>query len=335
VSKPANKTLIGAFIVGAVALVVAGLLVFGSGKFFAPMKKFVIVFEGSVKGLNVGSPVIFRGVKIGEVTEIRLLFNPKDLTAAIPVYVEIDPGTLAVPEEFEPLMKEADKKYVFIQPLIQKGLKAQLQMQSFVTGQLVINLDFFPDKPVKLVGLEKKYPEVPTVPAPMEELTKTLQDLKLDELFKKITLAVEGIERFVNSPELQGSVSSVNQTVKDIGSLAKNVDVQVGPLVSDMRSTADAARAALEKIETAFSMQDGVPAQVNETLKVARDALKQAEQTLLSVRGITEQNANIGSDLSRALRDLSGSARAIRDLAEYLERHPEALLRGKKTAGGD
>src|SRR5512143_1986566 len=99
-SKKANKTLIGAFVVGAIALIIAGVVIFGSGKLFAPVRKFVMVFAGSVKGLNVGSAVIFRGVKIGAVTDIQLRVDPKNMTAVIPVYVEIDPRKITVPEEY-------------------------------------------------------------------------------------------------------------------------------------------------------------------------------------------------------------------------------------------
>jgi paraquat-inducible protein B len=331
-SKPVNKTLIGVFVLGAVALAVTAVLVFGSGKFFAPVKKFVLFFEGSVKGLNVGAPVIFRGVKIGEVIGIQLHFDPKHLTTVIPVYVEIDPRTFTVPEGFKPLVKDVEKKYVFIQPLIEKGLKAQLQMQSFVTGQLMINLDFYPDKPFKLVGLEKKYPEIPTVPTPMEELTKTLQDLKPEELYKKVMLTIEGIEKIVNSPELISAIRSTNQTMQSTESLVKNLDAQAGPLISDLRKSSEAARSALAEVEKALSPEDGIPAQLAETLQTANSALRQAEKTLATAQNIAADN---GYELNRALKELSASARTIRILADYLERHPEALLKGKTSSEGE
>jgi paraquat-inducible protein B len=331
-SKPVNKTLIGVFVVGAVALAVAAVLVFGSGKFFGPEKKFVMFFDGSVKGLSVGAPVIFRGVKVGEVDDIKLRFNPKDLTAVIPVYIDIDPRKLTVPEEFEPLVKKAEKKYVYIQPLIEKGLKAQLQLQSFVTGQLMINLDFYPDKPIKLIGLEKRYPEIPTVPTTMEELTKTLQDLKLEDLYKKIMLTVEGVEKLVNSPVLLESISSVDQAAKDVGKLTRDLDSQVNPLMAELKSTSEAASRTMLQVEKVFSSKDGVPAQIGETLKTADNALKQAEKTLATAQGFAADN---GYELNRALKELSASARSVRSLADYLERHPEALLKGKSTSEGE
>ena len=331
-SKPVNKTLIGIFVIGAIALVIAGVLIFGSGKLFSPEKKFVMFFEGSVKGLNIGAPVIFRGVKVGEVDDIQLRFNPKDLTAVIPVYIYIDPRKFTVPEEFKPFVKETEKRYVYIQPLIEKGLKAQLQLQSFVTGQLMINLDFHPDKPIKLIGLEERYPEIPTAPTTIEELTKTLQDLKLDELYKKIMLTVEGIEKLVNSPALMESISSIDEAAKDVGKLVKNLDSQVGPLAADLKSTSEATNRTMMQVEKALSTEDGIPAQLGETLKTADKALKQAEKTLATAQGVAADN---GYELNRTLKELSASARSIRFLADYLERHPEALLKGKSASKGE
>lgn len=270
-SKPVNKTLIGAFVLGAVALVVAALMVFGSGKFFSKKNTYVLFFEGSVKGLNIGSPVMFRGVKIGEVMDIKLLYNPKALSAIIPVYVEIDPKNFTVPDEMKDSSLKQMGQYAYLKPLIEKGLKAQLQMQSFVTGQLMINLDFYPDKPVSLVGLDKKYPEVPTIPTSLEQLTKTLQDMNLHELYKKFMNSMEGIDKIVNAPGAKDSLTAV------------------------------------------------------------RNTLNQADQTLATIQSVVRDNEKLGYDLNSTLKELNKAARSLRTLADYIDRHPEALIKGKKN----
>ena len=94
--RQARKTLIGAFVVGAVALAAAGITVFGSGRFFQKRFTFVMFFSGSITGLSVGSPVEFRGVRVGQVTKIAAVFDPGKLTITIPVYIEIDPKSLVV-----------------------------------------------------------------------------------------------------------------------------------------------------------------------------------------------------------------------------------------------
>lgn len=330
-SKPVNRSLIGIFVLGALALVVAAVLIFGSGKFLVTKERFVMFFEGSVKGLDVGAPVIFRGVQVGEVKDIRLLFDPRDWSADIPVYIDINPKAFAVAKD-QSIGSEGE--YVPVQALIGRGLKGQLQIQSFVTGKLMLNLDLLPEKHARITNLDTRYPEIPTIPTSLEELAKTLEDLNLPALSKKITSAVEGIERFVNSPELKESVSSMNRTIKDVGKLANNLDAQTGSVAASLKETAAAARGALTNIEKSFSTENGIPAQLGETLKTANASLQSAEEAIKTIQTIAQDNADLGYDLDSALREFSASARSIRFLSDYLERHPEALLRGKGVSEG-
>lgn len=331
-SKKASKSLIGAFVLGAITLAVAGVVIFGSGKFFKKTYKFVLFFEGSVKGLNVGAPVIFRGVKVGQVTNINLRFNLKDLSIIIPVYIEIDPEKAMV-------AGGGLEKGAYLKAMIEKGLRAQLQMQSFVTGQLVVNLDFYPDKPIRLVGTEKRYPEIPTISTPLEELTKTLQDLKLDETVKKLESAIGGIDRVVNSPELKQSIVSLNQVLRSIDTLAKDIDSRIVPVASSIKETSEAARGAFIQAEKTLALKEGVPGEIaqgiRDTLKAANVTLEEAQKAVAGVRRVADQNANLGYDLSRTLEEISALSRSLRSLTDYLERHPEALIKGKKPSKGD
>jgi paraquat-inducible protein B len=332
-SKKANKTLIGAFVLGAVVLIVAGVIIFGGGKFFQKTVKFVMFFEGSVKGLQVGAPVVFRGVKIGEVTNIELRFNPRDMSVQIPVYVEVEPDKFA-----GPAAKNA-KRYQYYQALIDKGLKAQLQTQSFVTGLLQIGVDFYPEKPVRLLGLVKKYPEIPTIPTSMQELTKTLENLPLKDITEKLASAMEGINKIVNSPEINESLSSANKLFKDIDTLARNIDSRLGPLTASLTNTSEAARGTLVQAEKTLKMNEGVPgelaSEIKETLKASRLTLEEAQETMEGLKQIADQNANIGYDISRSLEQMTALSRSLRSLADYLDRHPEAFIKGKHPSKGE
>ncbi len=340
--KQASKTLIGAFVIGAIALIVAGVVVFGSGKLFASTSKFVMFFEGSVKGLDVGAPVIFQGVKIGEVVRIRLDFNPKDLTLVIPVYIEIDPRLLNVPKELRSLLEEASKskKAPLMLALIEKrGLRAQLQLQSFVTGQLMVNLDFYPDKPIRLLGLEKKYPEIPTIPTGFQELTKKLEELPLKEITANLNSSLAGINKLVNSPDLQASLGSLNQLLKDADKLVKNIDIQAEPLVSNLKGTSDAARSAFVQAEKTLALKEGVPGEIGEgfvkTLTAARLTLDETQKAVGNLDVIAVQNANLGYELAETLEQIADLSRSFRVLADYLERNPQALIRGKSPSKGE
>jgi len=376
-SKMANKSLIGAFVIGAIALAVISVIIFGSGKFFRKQLEFIMYFQGSIKGLSVGSPVIFRGVKIGEVKDITLRVRPSDLSFFIPVILEIDPsriqteGTLAKP-------------YENIQTMIDKGLRGQLQSQSFVTGQLAVGIDFYPDKPAKLVGLDKKYHEIPTVPTPIEELQKTIQDLNPKELAEKVKSTLDGIERAVNSPEIQKTLKSVsaaaeearvmvknvngqitplasnlNETVKDAQKLVQNLDRQMTTLLPSIEGTMKDAQKLVQHVDTridpmaanAEEAMKGINSLVNKdvknlvgnldqgvakvvpelakSLETLRGTLQEAQGALRSVGGSAGAQSPLMYQLTQTLEELANAAQSLRSMADYLEQHPEALIRGK------
>jgi paraquat-inducible protein B len=332
-SKQASKSLIGAFVLGAIVLVVAGIVVFGSGKFLTKVNRSVMFFEGSVKGLQVGAPVVVRGVHIGHVTDIVLELNQRDLTAFIPVYIEINPKRIV------PLEGGQSYDQQHLQSWIKKGLRAQLQLQSFVTGQLLVNLDFYPNTPIRLVGLEKRYPEIPTIPSGLEQLTKRLEELPLKEIADRLNETLEGVNRLVNSRDLQASISSLNQLLKNTDTLVKNLNTEIKPLASDIRGTTDAARAAFTQAEKTLRFDEGVPAQValgiKETLSAAQETLKKTNKAVENINVVALQNTNLGYEIGRTLEQISDLSRSIRVLADYLERHPEALLRGKSPSKGE
>jgi paraquat-inducible protein B len=336
-SKPASKTLIGLFVVGAVILVVTAIAVLGSGKFFSNRPRFVLFFPGSVNGLTVGSPVQFRGVKIGEVTSISASFNPKDLSIMIPVYIETEPGSLHVPAEYKTLVSSIP--YEFYRRLVDKGLKAELRMKSLITGQLYVAVDFYPSKPVRLAGLDKSCPEIPTVPSMSEVLMATLEQVPLAEITNKLLKLTEGVERIVNSPELKGSVKSLDRGLKDLGGLIRNIDAEIKPLSANLMDTSNSARSAFSQAEKTLAFSEGVPGKVADNLQ---NILKKADTTLEEMRGaiasyekIADRNINLGYDLSKTLQEIDGVAASIRSLTDYLERHPEALLKGKQPGKGE
>jgi paraquat-inducible protein B len=332
-SKQASRSLIGAFVLGAIFLAVAGIIVFGSGKLFTETKKSVMFFEGSVKGLQIGAPVMFHGARIGQVTDVVVKMNARDLTAFIPVYIEVHPKKI-VPIEGG---QSYDQKY--LQALIEKGLRAQLQLQSFVTGQLMVNLDFYPNTPIRLVGLEKRYPEIPTVPSGMEKLTKQIEELPLTEIAVRLNETLAGISKLVNSRDLQASIGSLNQLLQDGDVLVKNLNSRVGPLASDIKGTTDAAQSALKQVEKTMRFDEGVPGEValsiKDTLSAGQDTLKETKKAVENINVIAVGNANLGYEIGRTLEQIAELARSLRVLADYLERHPEAVLRGKSPAKGE
>ena len=351
-AKEASKTLIGVFVVGAIALAVIGITIFGSGKFFKDNPTYVMYFDGSIDGLTVGAPVEFRGVKIGQVSEIKASFNAKDLNFVIPVYAKIDNDSFDLVGT-ENLLPSFDK-YQYYQPLLAKGLKAQLKVKSFITGQLYISVDFYPTMPEKFTRLDTRYPEVPTIPSDMQQLLANLQKIPFSVIVDRLAKAMEGIDKTVNSPEIGKGLKNINKIILDTNVLVSHIDAEIKPLVANLtetsnsakyaftqagdlainlRGTSDAARGSFAQAEKTLALKEGVPGElaagIREATAKAGASLDQMRTTLVAYEQITEGKA-IGYDLRKSLVEIEGAARTLRSLADYLERHPESLLKGKQ-----
>jgi len=319
-SKQANKTMIGAFVVGAVALVVAGVLAFGSGKFLKERHPFVLFFEGSVRGLDVGASVDFRGVKIGRVTDIVLRSDPAKMSLEIPVYIEIEP------ERFTRIGEVKRDPEESMRLLIDKGLRAQLEMQSLVTGKLMVELDFHPDKPARLHEIDPDYIEIPTISSDLAELAQRIEKAPIEEILEKLHSAVSGIEKVVNSPEIMQSVRSLNDALEDVEKLVENIDSHVDPLATAAEETVRDTQKLVRHVDGRVGR---LSASAEGAIKAAAVAIEQAEDTLKSVENSAGDDSSLYYELNKTLGELSGAARSIRLLADYLNQHPESLLRGK------
>jgi paraquat-inducible protein B len=337
-SKPANKTMIGAFVVGAVVLAVVAIVLFGSGRFFKDTDKWVAFFTGSVKGLNVGSPVVFRGVQVGQITDIIVNFNPTDISVNIPVLFETDPSRFRKigPE----VLTEEKEAY---ETLISQGLRAQLQMQSLVTGQLMINIDFSPDTPAKLYGIEnanlgpdvKPWWEIPTIPTPLQELEKALSELNIKEITEDVRRAMDGIAKLVSSPELHEGIIVMKDTLMDIQKLARNLDSKLDPLATSIDQTLVEARAGIG--DARKLMNEQAPVLVSELKKAAEaatTALDHANETLKSIENLSEEGTQLRHEVSATLTEIAAASRSVRVLADFIEQHPDAILRGRVTRTG-
>ena len=339
-SKPANKTLIGAFVVGAVALALAAVVLFGSGKFFQKTDQWLTFFNGSVKGLNVGSPVVFRGVQIGQVTDIIVGFDAAKLEVLIPVFFEVDP------EKFKDIGSRVETSGADMhKALISRGLRAQLQMQSLVTGQLLINIDFYPDTPAQLIGIDQfkekisleGWWEIPSVSTPLQELEKALSDINIKEITDDVKQAMNGIAKLATNPELHEGIGVLKNTLTDIQKLARNLDSKVDPLSTSLDQTLVEARAGIGDARKLMNEQG--PALVSKIKKAAESAttaLVQANTTLKTIENLAEEGTQLRHEVSAALTEISAASRSVRVLSDFIEQHPDAILRGRaKETGGN
>ena len=333
--------MIGAFVVGAVVLAVAAVVLFGSGKFFRKTEPWLTFFQGSVKGLNIGSPVVFRGVQVGQVTDIIVGFDATQLAVLIPVFFEVDP------EKFKDIgdsSQKSDKE--MHSALIERGLRAQLQMQSLVTGQLLINIDFYPDTPAQLTGIDQfkdKMPleewwEIPSVATPLQELEKALGELNIKEITEDIRKAMDGIAKLASSPDVHEGISILKNTLLDVQKLARNLDSKLDPLAAGIDQTLVEARAGIGDARKLIANIDEqttpLLSRIEKAADSAHNALAQAGTTLKSIEALAEEGSKLRFEVSAALRDVGAASRSVRVLADFIEQHPDAILRGRAVQTG-
>jgi paraquat-inducible protein B len=313
-SKKARPALIGAFVLGALALGVVAIVVAGSGRFFRETHVFVLYFDGSVNGLLVGAPVKLRGVPIGAVSRILLRFDQADEDRRIPVLVELDED--AIRGVGGPVM---DLEGRIEQMISRDGLRGRLETQSLLTGLLYVGFDFYPNAPDVRIRPPGSYPpEIPTVPTPLEQAQATLEDVlmklreaNLDKLVSDVAKTVEGLERLVNSEGLARAVDSLDEvsadlrrTLESVERLARTAGSEIQPVAAEMRQTAQQTRALLERAET----------------------------TLLRTEGLLDPDSPLVYQLETTLAETRRSARALRELADSLESDPSSILFGRSPA---
>ncbi len=254
----------------------------------------IMFFSDSVRGLEVGAPVEFQGIKIGEVIDIDLQFDPEKVEFQIPVTVEIEPERIGF------VVRDKAEEVALDQKLLDKGLRAQLKTGSLLTGKLFIDLDFYPDaEPVTLKSIDGQI-VIPTIPTTIEAITaslnrfmKRLDELPLETIGRDLQETIEGLDRIVNSPELRNSLVSIEKILAEVRQLSANANTQTMPRINAM--------------------------------------LDRLDRILVEMNGAISADAPLRHDLRATLQELAGAGRALRELAEFLDRHPEALIRGKGT----
>ncbi len=371
-AKRANPTLIGAFVLGGIALAVGAVLLLGGRQWFKRPVTCVMAFDGNVAGLTVGSPVSFRGVQLGTVSSIQLRYN----TTLIVVLTQIDPSRIrGAPGQITPARVEQS-----IQDAVQNGLRAQLQVQSLLTGQLYVGLDYYPDTPARMTGIDKDYCEIPTIPTAlaqvqdqMKKIMGELEQLPLKQIVEAAARTMEGVDRIVHAPELgraiktldatlvevqslmrtvnarvdptakalQATLEQAQRTMDDVGrdvrKLVENVDNQVKPLAANLEATSDSARTLMRDAQQTLRSIDEQLGPVLGSLRAAgdaaRDALRKAETSLNQVDGVLDGNSSLGYQLVDALNELTRAARALRALSEEIDRQPNVLIFGRGGTG--
>jgi len=264
----------------------------------------ILEFDDSVRGLEIGAPVEFRGMNIGRVMRVDLVVDAARHTAKVPVEIEFDLGRVGIINQ--PPEEEGSGKLVGT--LVANGLRAQLRTASLISGQLYVAFDFFPNAPPAQVEATDTYPKLPTMPTQLANVTRSvdrvlekLADLPLDDLLQEIRKLIVVAQSVVGGPEVTQSLKSLEATLGATERITRDVQQQAAPLVANLRRVSESADIAV----------------------------KRADTTLASMNSGYGRDSQVRSDLADLLKQLQETARSIRWLASYLEQHPEAVVRGK------
>lgn len=274
-SSKANPSAIGAFVIGGLALAIGAVLVLGGGRFFEDSSTYVMYFDGSVSGLRIGAPVEFRGVQVGEVRDIIGTVN-EELEIQIPVFVRFGGDRLRSTSEGARI---ADTEQA-IPILIQRGMRAQLELQSLVTGQFYIELDFHPESPARFLG-DGVHREIPTIPSRMSELASRIQGLPIDELAASALGAMNAIETLVSSDEIGGALGSFQSTLRDMSSMVRELEQKLPPMVE---AAEDAFSIAAEDSPVRYQLENTLSelSAAARSIRVFSDYLAQHPEALIT-----------------------------------------------------
>ncbi len=334
-AKRANPSLIGAFVVGALALVVITITLLGSGRLFHRRHLYVLYFTSNVNGLRVDAPVKFHGVQIGSVYRILLSLSRGHYAGVV------NPTVMRVP-----VLVELDEKRIVsrggaidlenprtLKTLIDEGLRGRLAMESLLTGLLYVDLDMHPGTPAHLVlPPNSSFQEIPTLPTEFEQFQQNFSRVmaKLGQIdfpgaIQSMVRMTDAIRDLVQSPRLQITVDRLEQATRSLEAAARSaqrmsdtIRTEVVPLSRSLQGASN---------NTAETMRQARAAMI-----AAQHAFDQAQSAFVEARAMLDPASPVTYQLSKALQEISEAARSTRELADFLRRNPSALIRGRAVS---
>jgi paraquat-inducible protein B len=317
-----NPTLAGSFVLGALVLIIAALLSLRSCHILSKPGRFVAYFNESVQGLDVGSAVRLRGVRVGSVATIRVHYDSNSRQSQVAVVAELDQNVIS--DGAGKMIKTADR--ATLQRLIDEGLRAKIDLAG-ITGLQFVELDFFDPQqfPAPPAASDAEYPVVPTLRSGMSELVENLskiagnlnkvdfaglsQELKsllatvnqqaggldLKKMVVMVTSAASSIDALAGSAEAKAAFANLNQTAMNVQGLVAKLDTQVEPVSAELVRSLHSFHDAAQSVQILVGPQSG-----------------------------------LGDEAIKTLRQLTQTAESLQELADFLERNPNALITGKK-----
>ena len=314
--KP-HTVAIGAFIIGAL-LIALSVVVFVIGSGIGSDKRSVVmVFDGSVKGLSVGAPVALRGVQVGQVTNIELVLQSETTELIMLVEAEIIGKNVR---------RSGNARGDLIEELIARGMRAQLNLQSLLTGLLYVQLDFHPESPLALADIDSPNLQIPTIPTELQRLTRQIESVDFAGMAINVEAIVNSLNEVMDREEVRNLPARLEQAVASVTGLSDQLREQLTTLGPRMEKLLESATVTAEKAGTELPRLSSL---AGDSVARVEDAMIAFEQAMLEINGLVSPDSATTYQLNKALEELARAGRALQLLARTLEEQPEALIRGK------
>lgn len=338
-SKQASPAAIGGFVLGALILGVAMILLFSSDALFKSKISMVSYFPGTVQGLNIGAKIEFRGVHIGEVVNIQLDYWQGEGRFAVPVRYEIWPENLNILGG-----NTSDDLNEYKRLVHDEGLRAQLEASSLVTGQYFISLDLHPDTSATFFSKDPDVIEIPTIRSARDRVSSMLEGLRLDELVNEGIAALDAIRSLVEDPATTALAGKAGQVLVRLDETVTNLESAIKPILQRLDGTlveyASLGQTLSGRVNTLAdsieqtsveiaSLSRDMKAQVRPLTASAQRSLDNAASAFESANELLAEDSAPRHNLDLLLQEAAGAARSLRLLADYIEQNPDALIKGK------
>lgn len=322
--KAPSATLIGTFVLGALALIVAAIVFFGRGALFAPRFNAVSYFPGSVAGLQAGAPVTYRGVRVGQVKSVGIRIDPDPTRSIVQVTMDF------IPEAVKHSGSAVDSQDALTE-LVARGLSAQLVMQSFVTGMLQVELDFRPDAKALRLGEATNVPEIPTVPSPFQALTEQLQTIDIAAAVTQFQRTLASLDVLLTDPALKQTIDGLPVLLADLRRTVNTVEREVHSFSgTGQRSISETAAAAQKTLASVQKLAENLDREATSTLVAVRGTVQNADTAVDGLNVLLDPRGQTVTQIQDAVEDLAATAARLRDLSERADRDPAILIRGRK-----
>jgi len=331
-SEKSNPTVIGAFVVGAISLLVIGAALFGGADLLAERSYFVAYFVENTQGLRKGSNVMLNGVRIGHVSSMALIVDEETFETKTEVIMEIMPESYIITRNGITIGRGMAANVSYHRLIHEGGLRAVLQVESFVTGQLLVEFQTLSKSPPILRGgPDNPYPEIPTIRSQIQELLANVQtwvadlgaNLDAEQLGRRIQSVLAGIDEIANSRELREALTGINTLINDEDLQDLSTTLQI--TLEEFRRTANDTGLLIRKADGKLEALDLQP-----MIETLAETLEEAREAMTTVNFLLEGDSIQVYQLGHTLREIEGAARATREFLDYLERNPEAFLKGKQ-----